>query len=123
MLMRQERIALLLLVGVAVVVVTVNSALTLVGKQPFARPVSDVSPDGELVVIEGTVSRVNLIENGGHLAVLVSNTTIFIPASAAMGLVVHRNDTIRAFGTVETYRGKKEIVIRDAEDFRVTTIP
>ncbi|HEX3001295.1 MAG TPA: hypothetical protein VHN82_02840 [Methanoregula sp.] len=123
MLMRQERTAILLLVGVAVVVITANSALTLIGKEPFARPFSLNSPDGELVVIEGTVSRVNLIENGGHLSLLVANTTIFVPAPAAQGLVIRRNDTIRAFGIVETYRGNKEIVVSNADDLRITTLP
>ncbi|AGB03678.1 hypothetical protein Metfor_2690 [Methanoregula formicica SMSP] len=123
MFMRQERIALLLLVGVAVVVITANSALTLIGKEPFARPFSGDSPDGELVVIEGTVSRVNLIENGGHLTLLVANTTIFVPAPVAQGRVIHRNDTVRAFGIVETYRGNKEIVVSNTDDLRITTHP
>lgn len=123
MFMRQERIALLLLAGVAAVVITANSALTLIGKEPFARPFSADSPDGELVVIEGTVTRVNLIENGGHLSLLVANTTLFIPEPAARGLVIRRNDTVRAFGIVETYRGKKEIVISNSGDLRIITIP
>lgn len=123
MLMRQERIALLLLVGVAAVVITANSALTLIGKEPFARPFSENSPDGELVVIEGSVSRVNVIENGGHLSLIVANTTIFVPAPAAQGRVIHRNDTIRAYGIVETYRGNKEIVVSNADDLRISTIP
>lgn len=123
MFMRQERIALLLLVGVAVVVITANSALTLIGKEPFARPFSGDSSDGELVVIEGTVSRVNLIENGGHLTLLVANTTIFVPAPVAQGRVIHRNDTVRAFGIVETYRGNKEIVVSNTDDLRITTHP
>ena len=121
--MRQERIALILLVGVAVIVITANCALTIIGKEPFARPFSVNSPDGELVVIEGTVSRVNIIENGGHLSLLVANTTIFIPAPVAQGRVIHRNDTVRAFGIMETYRGKKEIVVSNADDLRITTIP
>ena len=123
MLMRQERIALILLIGVAVIVMTANCALTIIGKEPFARPFSVTSPDGELVLIEGTVSRVNIIENGGHLSLLVANTTIFVPAPASDGLVIHRNDTIRAFGIVETYRGKKEIVVSNADDLRITTVP
>jgi len=123
MFMRQERIALLLLVGVAAVVIMANSALNLIGKEPFARPFSENSPDGELVVIEGTVSRVNVIENGGHLSLIVANTTIFVPAPATQGHVIHRNDTIRAFGIVETYRGKKEIVISNPDDLRITSIP
>jgi len=123
MLMRQERIALILLIGVAAIVVTANSALTLIGKEPFARPFSADSPDGILVLIEGTVSRVNVIENGGHLSLIVANTTIFVPAPAIQGRVIHRNDTIRAFGIVESYRGKKEIVVSNAGDLWITTIP
>jgi DNA/RNA endonuclease YhcR with UshA esterase domain len=121
--MRQERIALFLLVGVTTFVVAANIALSFVGKQPFARPFSETSLDGEMVVIEGTVAKISPIENGGHLSVLVGNTTIFIPASAARGIVVQRNDMIRAYGIVETYRGKKEIVINTVEDFRIITIP
>ncbi len=123
MLMRQERIALLLLIGVAVVVVTAHIVLAMVGKQPFAHPFSDASVDGELVAIEGAVGRATLMENGGHLSLLVNNVTVFIPAPAARGLVVHRNDTIRAYGIVQTYRGKKEVVISAAEDIRITTVP
>jgi hypothetical protein len=123
MLMRQERIAFLLLVGVAIIVITAHALLTIMGKEPFSRPFSPASADGELVVIEGLVGRVTLIENGGHQSLLVENVTVFIPASVAQGLVVHRNDTIRAYGIVQTYRGKKEIVIGSSDDVRITTVP
>ncbi len=123
MFMRQERIALLLLVGVAVIVVTAHAVLTMVGKQPFAHRFSEASADGELVFIDGSVGRATQIENGGHLSLLVNNVTVFIPATAARDLVVHRNDTLHAYGIVQTYRGKKEIVISSAEDIRITTVP
>jgi DNA/RNA endonuclease YhcR with UshA esterase domain len=120
---RQERIALVLLVGVAITVIAAHAVLSMIGKQPFARPFSENSMDGELVTVEGTVGRAMLIENGGHLALTVNNTTVFIPATAAQGLVVHKGDTILAYGIVETYRGKKEIVISSAEDIHITTAP
>ena len=123
MLMRQERIALLLLVGVSLTVVSAHAVLSMLGKQPFAHSYNGESADGELVVMEGIVDRVTFIENGGHIALSVENTTLFIPASAAQGLAIHKNDTIRAYGIVQTYRGKKEIVIGSAEDIRITTIP
>jgi len=36
---------------------------------------------------------------------------------------VHKGDTISAYGIVQTYRGKKEIVISSADDICITTIP
>jgi len=123
MLLRQERIALILLVSVAVVVVSAHGVLTLMGKPAFAHPFTNQSAEGELVVIEGTVERATVLENGGHLTLLVRNTTIFIPASAAGNLIVHNGDSVVAYGIVQTYRGKKEIVISAPEDIRITTIP
>jgi len=123
MLGRQERIALLLLVGVALTVVTAHGVLSCIGKQPFSRPFTENSPDGELVTVEGNIGRVSLLENGGHLALLVDNITVFVPASSAQGLTVHKNDTVFIYGIVQTYRGKKEVVVNSAEDIRITTTP
>ncbi|MCK9632198.1 MAG: hypothetical protein M0R30_11225 [Methanoregula sp.] len=123
MLWRQERIALVLLVGVAVTVIAAHAVISMIGKQPFARPFSENSMDGELVAVEGMVGRATLIENGGHLALIVNNITLFVPATAAQDLIVHKGDTILAYGIVQTYRGKKEIVISSAEDICITTIP
>lgn len=123
MLMRQERIALILLVAVAGIVLSAHAMLTLAGKEPFARPFTESAADGELVFIEGNVDRATLIENGGHLSLQVHNVTVFVPASAAGSLVVHKNDTIRAYGIVQTYHGKKEIMIGSPEDIRITTLP
>lgn len=123
MLLRQERIALILLVGVAVVVVSAHVVLTLMGKPAFAHPFTNQSAEGELVLIEGTVERAAVLETGGHLTLLVSNTTIFIPATSVENLIVHKGDSVVAYGIVQTYRGKKEIVISAQEDIRITTIP
>ncbi|MDD1695025.1 MAG: hypothetical protein LUQ71_09910 [Methanoregula sp.] len=123
MLGRQERIALVLLVGVAVTVIAAHAVISMIGKPAFAHPFTENSSDGELVTIEGTVWRATPIENGGHLALIVNNTTVFIPVTAAQDLVVHKGDTVLAYGIVQTYRGKKEIVISSAEDVRITTNP
>lgn len=123
MLLRQERIALALLVGVAIVVIALHAALTLMGKASFAHPFSDQSAEGELVFLEGVVGRATVLENGGHLTLLVDNTTLFIPAAAAGNLVVHKGDSVAVYGIVQTYRGKKEIVVSAPEDIRITTVP
>ena len=123
MLGRQERIALVLLVGVALAVVTAHAVLSMIGKQPFSRPFTENTLDGELVSVEGRVKRATLLENGGHLTLLVGNITVFVPASSAQGLAVHKNDTVFVYGVVQTYRGKKEVVVNSAEDIRITAIP
>jgi hypothetical protein len=123
MFMRQERIALLLLMVVAVTVITAHIALSMIGKHPFARPFSEHSLEGDLVVVKGTVGRAVLMENGGHVALVVENISVFIPSAAARGLTVHKNDTIALYGIVQTYRGKKEVLVNSREDIRITTTP
>src|SRR5208337_2731521 len=110
MFMRQERVALLLLAGVVVTVLAAHLVLSTAGKQPFAHPFTNSSADGELVIIEGKVDRADVLANGGHLILQVNNLTVFIPSQAAQNLSLHDGDVISAYGTVQTYRGKKEIV-------------
>jgi DNA/RNA endonuclease YhcR with UshA esterase domain len=119
MFMRQERVALLLLAGVAVAVLVAHLALSAYGKQPFAHSFTNSSADGELVIIEGTVDRASVLENGGHLVLQVNNLSIFIPSQAAQNLILHEGDIISVYGTVQTYRGKKEIVVNSRDDIRV----
>jgi DNA/RNA endonuclease YhcR with UshA esterase domain len=119
MFMRQERVALLLLAGVVVTVLAAHLVLSAVGKQPFAHPFSTTSADGELVLIEGTVDRASVLENGGHLVLQVNNISVFVPSQAAQNLTFHQGDAITAYGTVQTYRGKKEIVVNSPDDIRV----
>jgi len=60
-----------------------------------------------------------VLENGGHLVLQVNNLSIFIPYQAARNLTLHEGDIISAYGTVQTYRGKKEIVVNSLDDIRV----
>lgn len=120
MYMRQERVALLLLAGVAVTVLAAHLVLGTIGKQPFAHPFTNSSAEGELVLIEGTVERASVLANGGHLVLQVNNLSVFIPSQAAQNLTLHEGDVISAYGTVQTYRGKKEIVVNSRDDIRVT---
>jgi len=120
---RQERVALLLLVGVAVTVIAAHAVISMIGRQSFAHPFTCSSADGELVTVEGTVGRATILENGGHLVLQVNNISVFIPASAARNISVHKGDAILAYGIVQTYRGNKEIVVGSAEDFHITTVP
>lgn len=116
---RQERVAILLLVGVATAVIAAHFVLAGLGKQPFARPFTNSSSDGELVVVEGRIDQITLTKSGGHMTMSVNNLSIFLPAQVVQSLSLQKGDRISIYGIVQTYRGKKEIVVSAAEDVRV----
>jgi len=116
---RQERVAILLLVGVAIAVIVGHLVLAGLGKQPFARPFTNSSSDGELVVIEGQIDQIALTKSGGHMTVSVNNLSIFLPASVVQAVTLQKGDRIAVYGIVQTYHGKKEIVVNAAEDVRI----
>jgi len=119
MFMRQERVAVFLLVGVAIAVIVAHLVLAGLGKEPFARPFNNSSADGELVVVEGMIDQITLTKSGGHMTVSVNNLSVFLPAQVVQGISLQKGDRISVYGIVQTYRGKKEIVVSDAEDVRV----
>ena len=113
---RQERMAIVLLLGVVVIVAAAHLILGSLGKPLFARPYSSGSSDGELVVFEGNIDQVSLTKNGGHLTAASGNLSLFIPADIASRITLVKGDHIVVYGIVQTYRGKKEIVVNSAED-------
>jgi hypothetical protein len=117
---RQERVAILLLLGVAVVVISAHLVLGTLGKQSFAHTFTENSADGELVSSSGIVEQISYTKNGGHMNVYLNTTTIFIPAQIAQDLILNKGDSISVYGVVQTYRGKKEIVISSIKDIFVT---
>jgi len=119
---RQERVALLLLLGVACTVIIAHLMLTTVGKQPFAQPFTDNSADGELVFFGGIIDQIIITKNGGHMNLYIDAITIFVPAQIAQELTLQKGDSITVFGVVQTYRGKKEIVISSGKDISVIPV-
>ena len=119
MLVRQERIALALLIGVALIIIAAHGLLSALGKYPFARPFTNTTPDGELVFFNGTIESVSISRTGGHVTLHISNQTVFIPSEAAAGMSFRKDGRIVLFGTVQTWHGKKEIVVGSAEDIRL----
>jgi hypothetical protein len=116
---RQERGAVLLLVGVAIAVIVAHVVLAGLGKQPFARPFTNSSSDGELVVMEGQIDQITLTKSGGHMTVSVNNLSVFMPAQVVQVVSLQKGDRISVYGVVQTYRGKKEIVVSAPEDVRI----
>ena len=116
---RQERVAILLLLGVACIVITAHLVLGTLGKQPFARPFTNNSADGELVIAGGTIDQITITKNGGHMNVYLANITIFVPAQFAQELTLQKGDVISVYGVVQTYRGNKEIIISSGKDITI----
>lgn len=119
---RQEHVAILLLLGVACTVITAHLILGTLGKQPFARPFTNNSADGELVIVGGTIDQITITKNGGHMNVYLDNITIFVPAQIAEELTLQKGDAISVYGVVQTYRGKKEILISSGKDIAVIPV-
>ncbi len=113
---RQERIALLLLVGVTAAILLSQGVLTLIGKPVFASPLSNTSREGELVVLEGTVDRVTHTREGGHLILTVNGLSVFVPNPASAAVQVEPGSRVTVYGVVQTYRGEREIVVQSAAD-------
>lgn len=115
---RQERVAILLLCSVALTVIGAHLVLSSIGKQPFARPFNDNSAEGELVTVQGNIDQITFTQSGGHMIMVVNNLSVFVPAQIAQGIIVQKGDRILVYGLVQTYRGKKEIVVNSAGDIR-----
>ncbi|TFG90462.1 MAG: hypothetical protein E4H16_01740 [Candidatus Atribacteria bacterium] len=113
---RQERVAVLLLLGVMIAVITAHLILGTLGKQSFAHPFTNNSADGELVIVRGTIDQITTTQNGGHMNLYMNNITIFVPAQVAQELTIRKGDSISLYGVVQTYRGKKEIVVSSGKD-------
>ena len=116
MLGRQEWLAILLLVGVAVAVISGHLILTYIGKEPFARPFSATSADGELVYTEGFIGQITLTKEGDYAIIRLDNTTLFLQSQHIRTLSLQKGDRVRVFGIVQTYHGKKELMVNAAED-------
>ena len=71
------------------------------------------------MVTEGVVGEISVTQNGGHLTISLENLSIFVPAQIAEGLQVQQGDLIRVYGVVQTYHGKKEIILGSKDDIRI----
>jgi len=119
MLDRKERVALALLIGVALVISAAAFVLESVGKAPFYGQFSNTSQDGALVSLEGPVEKVTWTRDGAHLQVVVRGVNVFVPSAAEYGLEVVEGDNVALYGVVQIYRGEKEVVVESPGDLEV----
>ena len=123
MLEKQERTALALLAIVLLTLAAGHLILTALGNAPFAAPYSEGSREGDLVVVTGAVLSIAPTATGGNLLLSVDGTRVFIPSPASREVSVQVNDTVRIYGIVQVYQGKKEIAVRDARDVEKNPFP
>ena len=89
---RQERVAILLLIVVAITVTAAHIVLTQIGKGPFASTYTDQSADGTLVHLSGIIDQATVLKNGGHVLLTIVNVTVFVPATAPASILCERDN-------------------------------
>jgi DNA/RNA endonuclease YhcR with UshA esterase domain len=119
MLLRQERIAFGLLCAVTAAIIVSTVALGGIDKTSMAQEFRENTPDGVLVCITGEIRDLQQTRTGGHLTARVEDVRIFIPSTAAEGVVITEGDLVSVTGTVMTYQGEKEIVVQSHDDITV----
>lgn len=122
MLGRQERLAIVLLISVAALVIVSHLVLDHIGKRPFASNYSEQSEEGELVILSGTIERVAPTKEGGHCILNINNISVFIPNGVAASQTFSKGTNITIIGMVQTYEGKREITVQSASDIVVANI-
>jgi hypothetical protein len=123
MLDRKERVALALLIGVALTVSAAAFVLESVGKAPFYTPFTNKSQDGAFVVLRGPVDKVTWTRDGAHLQMVVSGVNVFVPSAAEYGVLIVKGDNATLYGVVQTYRGEKEVMVESPDDLVVFHSP
>lgn len=119
MLTPPERHAVLILVGVLVVLALIHFGIVSLFPDAGAVPYTNDRADGSLVTLTGNVEDITLTRTGGHLILNISGTDVFVPGGASR-LELLRGDTITVRGIVDTYAGKKEIIVNDPADIVLT---
>jgi len=119
MLYRQERIAILILIVVLTVLTVTSFLIESTGKESFATPFSETLEDGTLAILSGTITQAANTRTGSHLMLTVDNTSVFVPDNALEDPKTVIGESAKVIGTVQTYRGKKEIMVERPDDITI----
>jgi DNA/RNA endonuclease YhcR with UshA esterase domain len=57
-----------------------------------------------------------ITKNGGHVIFQINNVSVFIPGQIASDMTLHTGENISVVGVVQTYQGKKEVVVQSGSD-------
>ena len=123
MLLRQERIALILLCIVAGGLIIVSAVLAGVDNATLATEYTADARDGIFVHLNGVAGEVRTTQTGGHIIASVNGTKVFIPSDTARDVALNPGDQVSLYGIVQTYRGEREIVVNSHTDITVLSTP
>ncbi|HJK78951.1 MAG TPA: hypothetical protein O0Y06_03495 [Methanocorpusculum sp.] len=115
MLTPPERHAVLILTGVIAALALFHFGVVFLFPDGGAVPYANDRADGSLVTLTGTVEDITFTRTGGHLILNISGTPVFVP-DGGTGLELLRGDNVTVRGIVDTYAGKKEIIVNDPAD-------
>ena len=115
-LVRQEKVAVLILVLVVLAVLVSAFVLESVGKGAFSLPYAPDSAEGSLVHHQGMVEESTITASGGHQVLVVSGVKVFIPSEHVQNGWPRPGQEVSLYGTVQTYRGEREILVASGED-------
>ena len=126
MLVRQERIGLLVLAGV--ISACIISGIFLDDHRDlFYTPYQHTLPDGTAIAITATVDTVSKTATGEHLIVTLKDEhqnsiplQLFISNSVAHQISINSFDRITAYGSLTTYRNQREIIISSVRNLSIT---
>ena len=118
MLEKQERLAVLILVAVLIVCGGVTWVLETMGKEPFSQRYSPDLSDGTLVDWDGVVQKITPVGSGSSLIMDVGGVQVFTSASTGSDSLTI-GDHISLYGEVQTWKGKREIMVSDETDIRI----
>lgn len=119
MFLREERIAILILLCTTAVILSVYTAIELQGREVYATEFDLAAPDGTLVRLNGVADKVVITREGGHLIMNVNSVRVFVPASAAPEEDIRQGDRVSLYGVVQTYQGQKEVMVSSARDIMI----
>jgi len=114
----QERYGLAILISVILILLAGHLFLGALGKEAFASPYSEDSEEGELVILAGSIDGIQKTRTGGHLILNVSGVSVFLPGGGET--TIPDGSNVSVIGTLQNYRGKKEIVLGSKGDIRLT---
>jgi len=115
---KQERIAVLIMTVVLIICGVATVTLESIGKEPFAQNYTAQSPEGSLVILQGVVQEVTPLSSGTFNLLTINGIPVFLTQKAAK-IQVTQGSLVSLCGIVQTYKGKKEVVVSDPEDIRI----
>lgn len=85
---------------------------------------------GEMVTIEGVVYEKSMTGTGEHLVMTIDYDSwlinVFVPGNSGaveLGNIIQEGDRVRITGTLEEYRGEKELVVASKNDVDILQPP